>query len=121
MNYFVAKNYGLLRPGPSGNDGHGFDRNQPRLPAGHSDGGQWTSGSGSQRKGLDPLSTFAAARRRGVSEAFCLAQFTVDLLRCKSVPGLYGDGRFVVPRPCSGTATALRAARFRHLAIEASA
>lgn len=30
---------------PSGHDGRGYDPNQPRVPAGHSDGGQWTNKS----------------------------------------------------------------------------
>jgi hypothetical protein len=28
---------------PSGQDGRGYDPNQPRVPAGHSDGGRWTN------------------------------------------------------------------------------
>lgn len=31
----------------SGSGGDSYDPNQPRVPAGHSDGGQWTSGGGS--------------------------------------------------------------------------
>jgi hypothetical protein len=30
----------------SGDDGRGYDANQPRVPAGHPDGGQWTSHGG---------------------------------------------------------------------------
>jgi hypothetical protein len=36
-----------LRGGnPAGHGGSGFDPNQPRVPAGHPDGGQWTSAGG---------------------------------------------------------------------------
>lgn len=38
-------NAGSLRRGPSGT-GHHYDPNQPRVPAGDSDGGQWTSTGG---------------------------------------------------------------------------
>ena len=48
-------------PRPSFGDAHrGYDPNQPRVPAGNSDGGQWTSTGGSGD--LDEVS--AAKRRR---------------------------------------------------------
>jgi len=34
---------GGKRGEPSGHDAHGYDSNQPRVPAGHPDGGQWTN------------------------------------------------------------------------------
>jgi hypothetical protein len=53
--------------------GHGFDPNQPRVPAGHSDGGQWTNkpGGGSalrreavvDRSGKETWGSFANAFR----------------------------------------------------------
>ena len=35
--------------GATGSHGRGYDPNQPRVPAGHSDGGQWTSAGGHSR------------------------------------------------------------------------
>jgi hypothetical protein len=41
---------------PGGRDGEGHDPNQPRVPAGHPDGGQWTNkaGGGGSRRINDP-------------------------------------------------------------------
>lgn len=43
---------------------HGYDPNQPRVPKGHSDGGQWTSGGG----GEAPLTRFAALQSDRVAD-----------------------------------------------------
>lgn len=37
---------GPLRPGDRPNAHHGYDPNQPRVPVGHRDGGQWTTTTG---------------------------------------------------------------------------
>lgn len=76
-----------LRYGPGGY-ARKYDPNQPRVPAGNSDGGQWTggaSGGNSERTISNPLESFAAARRRGRSEAYCSAQYLIDGLLCRSV------------------------------------
>lgn len=63
----------------------GFNLNQPRVPAGNPNGGQWESGTVSGAPTNNPLVTFAAASRRGRSVAYCLAQYTIDNLQCNSV------------------------------------
>jgi hypothetical protein len=64
-----------------------FNPEQPR-----DDSGQWIATGGSRHatsagKGFDndPLESFATARRRGRSIAFCMAQYAVDGLMCNSV------------------------------------
>jgi hypothetical protein len=68
-----------------GANAHRFNPNQPRVPAGNTDGGQWTSGTGSEWHEPTQPFTFAAARRRGMSEAFCTAQYAIDILLCNSL------------------------------------
>jgi hypothetical protein len=62
-------------PPPDPHGGHGFDPNQPRVPSGHSDGGQWTDEPGAgassaprrdvtvDRTGQETWSSFANAYR----------------------------------------------------------
>lgn len=63
--------------------GRKFDPNQPRVPAGNPDGGQWASGT--EGSGNNPLESYAAARRRGRSLAYCLRQYAIDGLHCNSL------------------------------------
>jgi hypothetical protein len=62
-----------------------YDPDQPRVPAGNSDGGRWTSGESSEGASSSPLTSFAAASRRGRSPAYCMAQYAIDGLTCNSV------------------------------------
>lgn len=62
-----------------------YDPDQPRVPAGTSGGGQWTSGMFADAGARNPMESFAAARRRGRSVAYCMTQYTVDGLMCNSV------------------------------------
>jgi len=71
--------------GPGDKDARRYNPNQPRVPAGHPDGGQWTSGTDSLSTAENPSLTVAAARRRGMSEAFCAAQLAIDILLCNSL------------------------------------
>jgi hypothetical protein len=63
-----------------------FDPNQPR-----DDHGRWVDAGGDQdnsadgRQSNDPVESFAAARRRGRSAAYCMAQYAIDGLMCNSV------------------------------------
>src|SRR5262245_59812081 len=68
-----------------GTNARRFDPHQPRVPAGNPHGGQWTTGPGRERLGQKLPLTFAAARRRGMSEAFCTAQYAIDILLCNSL------------------------------------
>src|SRR5262245_11301437 len=40
--------------GDGGAHGHGYDPNQPRVPAGHPDGGQWTKVGETHARTVDP-------------------------------------------------------------------
>ena len=51
-----------------------YDPDQPR-----DDRGRWVDAGG------NPMESFAAARRRGRSVAYCMAQYAVDGLMCNSV------------------------------------
>jgi hypothetical protein len=62
-----------------------YNPNQPRVPAGSPDGGRWSSGATSEKPNKNPLTSFAAASRRGRSIAYCTAQYTIDNLLCSSV------------------------------------
>lgn len=62
-----------------------FNPDQPRVPAGSPGGGQWTGGAEGEGRQEESLATFAAARRRGNSEAFCEAQYKLDMLECELV------------------------------------
>jgi hypothetical protein len=59
-----------------------FDPDQPRVPAGNSDGGQWTSGGGGVVGGQTDVS---AARRVQGREAECDAQYKLDSAICRMV------------------------------------
>jgi hypothetical protein len=61
---------------------------QPRVPAGNLDGGQWTGegvGANTEDSTSNPLESFAAARRRGRPMAYCLRQLAIDNLYCASL------------------------------------
>lgn len=63
-----------------------FDPNQPRVPAGHSDGGQWTDGQEAKfRPEGDGTTTVAAQRISPAKEAECEAQHARDIFQCKMV------------------------------------
>jgi hypothetical protein len=57
-----------------------YDPDQPRVPAGNPDGGQWTNGGGSAGQTTD----FSGARRKR-SEAYCWNQMQIDMLLCASL------------------------------------
>jgi hypothetical protein len=59
----------------------GFNPDQPRVPEGNSDGGQWTSEGGAAGGQNDRL----AARRRPGAEAECDAQLKRDTVICNLV------------------------------------
>src|SRR6476620_2037858 len=57
-----------------------YDPDQPRVPAGNSDGGQWTSGGdGESRLSDSALRSSPAAMS---SRAFCEAQWNRDIFHC---------------------------------------
>jgi len=64
----------------------GFSQDQPRVPAGHPDAGQWTSGGSPSGAGSDgnPLQSLVAATGRGL-RAICEAQFDRDIFQCRMV------------------------------------
>jgi hypothetical protein len=68
-----------------------YDPEQPRVPAGNSGGGQWTSDSNSDADARDVLAEdfatdFSAARRISPAlEAFCESQRIRDELQCRFV------------------------------------
>ncbi len=64
-----------------------YDPNQPRVPAGRSSGGQWTDGADNEALSDDAsgMETFGAARRTGRSVAYCMTQYAVDGLLCRSL------------------------------------
>ena len=61
------------------------DPNQPRVPAGNPDGGQWTSEATGGVHYSDPMESFGAARRRGRSALYCMAKYAEDGVTCNSV------------------------------------
>jgi hypothetical protein len=69
----LASQYGLGK----------FDPDQPRAPAGNSDGGQWTSTDGAAQ--TDNSRTTVMAARSARSEAECLAQYEKDSFICRAV------------------------------------
>jgi len=81
----VRPDYYALRFGFGRSHARKYDPDQPRVPAGNADGGQWTSGAGGEGSTEDPLETFGAASRRGRSAAYCMAQYAIDNLLCNSV------------------------------------
>ncbi len=60
-----------------------FNPDQPRVPAGNPDGGQWISDGG--ELGNDFPSSFQLAARRGRSARYCMAQYAIDMLFCSSL------------------------------------
>ena len=66
---------------------HKYDPDQPRVAAGNPSGGQWTDGSDVESSSEEMLGmeTFGAARRSGRSVAFCMTQYAVDGLLCRSL------------------------------------
>jgi len=64
----------------------GFNPDQPRVPAGGPDAGQWTSGEPSVGPGSDgnPLQSLIAATNRGL-RAVCEAQLDRDIFQCRMV------------------------------------
>jgi hypothetical protein len=60
-----------------------FDPDQPRVPAGNSDGGQWTNGSDSSGEPEAAPTDISAARRQ--SAAYCWNQMQIDILYCQSL------------------------------------
>jgi hypothetical protein len=68
-----------------------YDPDQPRVPGGEPDAGQWTStGGGEQEAGSRDWRSAMASKR---SEAFCNRQYEIDLLRCRATasPGCYSQ------------------------------
>ena len=68
-----------------------FDPNQPRVPAGNSGGGQWTSGQGDNGS---LFSEGSAARRTSPGlEAQCDLQYRKDIFQCRMVglPSCYAQ------------------------------
>jgi hypothetical protein len=65
-----------------------YSPNQPRVPAGNADGGQWTSGAKPS-----PATTLAARRRSPAVEAQCWLQYRQDRFVCSTVrsPACYGQ------------------------------
>ena len=61
-----------------------FDPDQPRVPAGNSDGGQWTS-EGGVGDTVDNDGTTVLAARSQQSEAECMAQYAKDSFICRAV------------------------------------
>jgi len=69
-----------------GSHGHRYDPNQPRVPAGHHDGGQWTSKGGEE------------AQRAGVAETRSLDEIISDAIE-GVIPGArYATGPRRLPR-----------------------
>jgi hypothetical protein len=91
----------------------GYDPNQPRVPAGNPDGGQWTSSGGGSPvrlavertpRGFGSATLLAAAEgdarnnvipvaRKRVNEAECWAQYQRDIFHCRMVgnPACYAQ------------------------------
>jgi hypothetical protein len=60
-----------------------YSPDQPRVPAGNPDGGQWTS-IGAESENDFPIS-FQLAARRGRSAKYCMAQYASDMFFCSFV------------------------------------
>jgi hypothetical protein len=92
----------------------GFSPDQPRVPAGGPDAGQWTSGEASVGPGSDgnPLQSLVAATNRGL-RAVCEAQLDRDIFQCRMV----GSDRAMI-RLTSAARLVWLASRFRRLTIE---
>jgi hypothetical protein len=61
-----------------------YSPDQPRIPAGNSDGGQWTSGDGGQN-GNGASGTVVVAARTRRNQAECDEQLKLDEFICRSV------------------------------------
>lgn len=61
-----------------------YDPNQPRVPAGNSDGGRWTSG-GDGGSRLNDSIIFRSSPAAMSSRAFCEAQWNRDIFHCNMV------------------------------------
>ncbi len=66
-----------------------YDPDQPRVPGGESDAGQWTSDGNESSDKPEWRSAMASKR----SDAFCNRQYEIDLMRCKAaaVQGCYSQ------------------------------
>jgi hypothetical protein len=64
-----------------------FNPNQPRVPAGQREGGQWTdAGSDSESTVGDQSTIVIASRPRSPArEAYCWAQYERDIFQCRMV------------------------------------
>jgi hypothetical protein len=60
-----------------------FDPDQPRVPAGNPDGGQWTSGGGAAENQDNGNTNTVAAARPKPTELECDAQYERDLIICR--------------------------------------
>lgn len=70
-----------------------FDPNQPRVAAGSSDGGRWTSTGTDTGSSGQKATRLAAARISPAKEAECEAQYASDKFHCQMVglPGCYAQ------------------------------
>jgi hypothetical protein len=71
--------------------GRKYDPDQPRVPGGEPDAGQWTNGeNGNDRSDVREWRSAMASRR---SVAFCDRQYERDIFQCKMVglPGCYAQ------------------------------
>ena len=94
-----------------------FNPDQPRGPAGSSDGGQWGGGSGDGSAtidGLPPGDAVAAITSRAL-RAICEAQFERDIFSAEWL-----DCDPVMIRRINAMRPASRASRFRHSTTENS-
>lgn len=62
----------------------GFNPDQPRVPDGNPDGGQWTILDNNECVVQSQSSTIAARQRRGL-QALCDAQYDRDVFQCRMV------------------------------------
>lgn len=74
-----------LRYGPAGY-ARKYDPNQPRVPAGSADGGQWTSGGPSSGTVAQPATYQLAAANEKQSAAYCWNQMLIDFIYCGTRP-----------------------------------
>lgn len=61
-----------------------FNPDQPRVPAGNSDGGQWAGDSNPGAVGEMPIDAIASIGGRALKET-CEAQFDRDIFQCRMV------------------------------------
>lgn len=74
--------------------GRKYDPDQPRVPAGNPDGGQWTNGNdefdegaggGGSGDNSEQLDQIAARRISPALEAQCMRQYDKDIFQCRMV------------------------------------